>query len=307
MNSDNSGKKFGYEKTESVRNCTVKLPYVPGKSWEDSESVKSNITGSDISLTAEPEIKLSAESEIRLTAEPEIKSTAEPEISLTAEPEIKSTADPIISPKTDLAKKPSIELILDSDDEASSLSQKKSVGDDVENPSPVKSESSKDDAKKRPIVLVNKSDQQSNGAKRRFFDFKIPKRKKVKPPRPAFQYSKAIESKKPKEKVKLNLTAALACKTFTPYEYSKKVKALEALTGQRDFSVNPYCTVTVKGIKPQPYRVVKGFLIDSRIWIEKVANIQFVGDRTVFLVEKCYRRTFIHIIGNNPLITVLDD
>ncbi|OMJ14232.1 hypothetical protein AYI70_g8012 [Smittium culicis] len=54
----------------------------------------------------------------------------------------------------------------------------------------------------------------------------------------------------------------------------------------RDHSVNPYCTVTVKGIKPQPYRVVKGFLIDSRIWIENVANIQFVGDKTVFLVEK---------------------
>ncbi|OMJ12706.1 hypothetical protein AYI70_g8950 [Smittium culicis] len=164
----------------------------------------------------------------------------------------------------DLPKNLSIELILDSDDEASSLSQKKNDEGDIENSS-------------------------------------------VKPPRPAFQYSKTIETKNPKEKVKLNLTAALACKTFTPYEYSKKVKALEALTGQRDHSVNPYCTVTVKGIKPQPYRVVKGFLIDSRIWIEKVANIQFVGDKTVFLVEKCYRRTFIHIIGNNPLITVIEE
>ncbi|OMJ22052.1 hypothetical protein AYI69_g5558 [Smittium culicis] len=150
MNSDNSGKKFGYEKTESVRNCTVKLPYVPGKSWEGSESVKSNITGSDISLTAE--------SEISLTVEPEISLTVEPEISLTAESEIKSTAVPIISPKTDLPKKPSIELILDSDDEASSLSQKKSVGDDVENPSPVKSDTSISDAMKRPIALLNKSD-----------------------------------------------------------------------------------------------------------------------------------------------------
>ncbi|OMJ28676.1 hypothetical protein AYI69_g1848 [Smittium culicis] len=283
MNNENCDKKFGFEKSDSVRNSTVKLPYVPGISWEDSEPVKSNLIEPEISLTADPEISL----------------TADPEISLTAEPEIELTLKPVSIPP--------IELILDSDDEAPSLSQKKSVGDDVENPSPVKSETLKDDAKKRPIVLVKKSDHQSLGAKRRHFDFKIPKYKKVKPPRPAFQYSKAIESKKPKEKVKLNLTAALACKTFTPYEYSKKVKALEALTGQRDHSVNPYCTVTVKGIKPQPYRVVKGFLIDSRIWIEKVANIQFVGDKTVFLVEKCYRRTFIHIIGNNPLITVIDE
>ncbi|OMJ14627.1 hypothetical protein AYI70_g7767, partial [Smittium culicis] len=83
MNSENSGKKFGYEKTESVRNCTVKLPYVPGKSWEDSESVKSNLTGSDIRLTTDPEISLTAEPEISLTAEPQISLTAEPEIKLT--------------------------------------------------------------------------------------------------------------------------------------------------------------------------------------------------------------------------------
>ncbi|OMJ09578.1 hypothetical protein AYI70_g10847, partial [Smittium culicis] len=181
MNSENSGKKFGFEKSESVRNSTVKLPYVPGKSWEDSESVKSHLTGSDSSLIAEPEIKLSTEPEISLNAEPEISLSAEPEIKLSTEPELKLTADPEIKPtvypeisqKMDLPKNLSIELILDSDDEASSLSQKKNDEGDIENSS-------------------------------------------VKPPRPAFQYSKTIETKNPKEKVKLNLTAALACKTFTP-------------------------------------------------------------------------------------------
>ncbi|OMJ25025.1 hypothetical protein AYI70_g1182 [Smittium culicis] len=37
-----------------------------------------------------------------------------------------------------------------------------------------------------------------------------------------------------------NVSAAIACSSFTPTEYAKKVKALELLTGQRDVSVNPF-------------------------------------------------------------------
>ncbi|OMJ21684.1 hypothetical protein AYI70_g3318 [Smittium culicis] len=171
---ENNDKKVSYEKSESVRKSTVKLPYVPGKSLEDSESVKSNLNGSDIRLTAERKISLTAEPEIKLTAEPKVKPIAEHGIGLTAKPEIKHAVTPRINFSLESAIIPTVEFILDSND-------------DVENSSSVKIDAS------------------------------------VNPPRPAFQYSKAIETKKPKEKVKLNLTAALACKTFTPYEYSKKV------------------------------------------------------------------------------------
>ncbi|OMJ20069.1 hypothetical protein AYI69_g6360, partial [Smittium culicis] len=73
-----------------------------------------------------------------------------------------------------------------------------------------------------------------------------------------------------------NLSAAIACSSFTPYEYSKKVKALELLTGKRDLSVNPFCKVVVTGIIPQPIRMVKKALIELTIRVEMVGKISFV-------------------------------
>ncbi|OMJ11000.1 hypothetical protein AYI69_g10028 [Smittium culicis] len=97
-----------------------------------------------------------------------------------------------------------------------------------------------------------------------------------------------------------NLTAALAISTFTPYEYSRKVKALEQLTGKRDTSVNPYHLVIVTGINQQPIRMVKQCLIVLSICIANVADIKFNGRNTEFLVLKTYFGTFLYKISNNP-------
>ncbi|OMJ21572.1 hypothetical protein AYI70_g3416 [Smittium culicis] len=102
-----------------------------------------------------------------------------------------------------------------------------------------------------------------------------------------------------------NLTAALSCSTFTPYEYSRKVKALEQLTGKRDTSVNPYHLVIVTGINPQPIRSVKQCLIGLSICVANVANIKFNGRNTELLVLKTYLSTFIYKISNNPNITII--
>ncbi|OMJ23606.1 hypothetical protein AYI69_g4907 [Smittium culicis] len=102
-----------------------------------------------------------------------------------------------------------------------------------------------------------------------------------------------------------NLSAAIACSSFTPYEYFKKVKALELLTGKRDLSVNPFCKVVVTGIIPQPIRMVKKALIELTIRVEMVGKISFVGNNTEFLVLKAYKDKFCFKIGSNTFITIL--
>ncbi|OMJ26772.1 hypothetical protein AYI69_g3815 [Smittium culicis] len=102
-----------------------------------------------------------------------------------------------------------------------------------------------------------------------------------------------------------NLSAAIACSSFTPYEYSKKVKSLELLTGKRDLSVSPFCKVLVTGIIPQPIRMVKKALIELTIRVEMVGKISFVGNTTEFLVLKAYKDKFCFKIGSNPFITFL--
>ncbi|OMJ15947.1 hypothetical protein AYI70_g6914 [Smittium culicis] len=102
-----------------------------------------------------------------------------------------------------------------------------------------------------------------------------------------------------------NLPTAITCSSFTPYEYSNKVKALELLTGKRDLSVNPFCKVVVTGIIPQPIRMVKKALIELTIRVEMVGKISFVGNTTEFLVLKSYKDKFCFKIGSNPFITII--
>ncbi|OMJ26923.1 hypothetical protein AYI69_g3660 [Smittium culicis] len=103
-----------------------------------------------------------------------------------------------------------------------------------------------------------------------------------------------------------NLSSAIACSSFTPYEYSKKVKSLELLTGKRDLSVNPFCKVLVTRIIQQPIRMVKKALIELTIRVEMVGKIPFVGNTTEFLVLKAYKDKFCFKIGSNPFITILN-
>ncbi|OMJ11003.1 hypothetical protein AYI69_g10031 [Smittium culicis] len=117
--------------------------------------------------------------------------------------------------------------------------------------------------------------------------------------------SAIIPTAPPAQRNQHNLSAAIACSSFTPYEYSKKVKALELLTGKRDLSVNPFCKVVVTGIIPQPIRMVKKALIELTIRVEMVGKISFVGNTTEFLVLKAYKDKFCFKIGSNPFITII--
>ncbi|OMJ10826.1 hypothetical protein AYI69_g10089 [Smittium culicis] len=102
-----------------------------------------------------------------------------------------------------------------------------------------------------------------------------------------------------------NISAAIACSSFTPNEYAKKVKALELLTGQRDVSVNPFCKIVVTGIDPKPFRLVKKGLIDMSILVCMVVNIQFVGKTTEFTIYKSYKGTFLYKLASNSFIKVI--
>ncbi|OMJ26737.1 hypothetical protein AYI69_g3851 [Smittium culicis] len=102
-----------------------------------------------------------------------------------------------------------------------------------------------------------------------------------------------------------NISAAIACSSFTPSEYAKKVKALELLTGQRDVSVNPFCKIVVTGIDPKPFRLVKKGLIDMSILVCMVVNIQFVGKTAEFTIYKSYKGTFLYKLASNSFIKVI--
>ncbi|OMJ26898.1 hypothetical protein AYI69_g3685 [Smittium culicis] len=102
-----------------------------------------------------------------------------------------------------------------------------------------------------------------------------------------------------------NISAAIACSSFTPSEYAKKVKALELLTGQRDVSVNPFCKIVVTGIDPKPFRLVKKGLIDMSILVYMVVNIQFVGKTTEFTIYKLYKETFLYKLASKSFIKVI--
>ncbi|OMJ26689.1 hypothetical protein AYI69_g3901 [Smittium culicis] len=82
-----------------------------------------------------------------------------------------------------------------------------------------------------------------------------------------------------------NISAAIACSSFTPDEYAKKVKALELLTGQRDVSVNPFCKIVVTGIDPKPFRLVKKGLIDMTILnIVLIRHLMAICDNFLFFM-----------------------
>ncbi|OMJ12771.1 hypothetical protein AYI69_g9272 [Smittium culicis] len=102
-----------------------------------------------------------------------------------------------------------------------------------------------------------------------------------------------------------HLAAASSCAFYTPYEHSKKIKAIEQLTGTRVDSTNPFDLVVLKGINRQPIRHVKDGFIKLGIHIEMVGNIKFVKDTTEILIIKTYKKTFIHKLKNFPAIKVV--
>ncbi|OMJ13405.1 hypothetical protein AYI70_g8516 [Smittium culicis] len=82
---------------------------------------------------------------------------------------------------------------------------------------------------------------------------------------------------------KTHLAAASSCAFYTPYEHSKKIKAIEQLTGTRVDSTNPFDLVVLKGINRQPISHVKDGFIKLGIYIDMVGNIKFVRDTTEIL------------------------
>ncbi|OMJ24687.1 hypothetical protein AYI69_g4546, partial [Smittium culicis] len=64
-----------------------------------------------------------------------------------------------------------------------------------------------------------------------------------------------------------HLAAASICRSYTPYDHSKKLKAIEELTGIRNTSVNPFDLVVLKGIRRKPITEVKKCFIDLEVYI----------------------------------------
>ncbi|OLY79388.1 hypothetical protein AYI68_g6547 [Smittium mucronatum] len=77
---------------------------------------------------------------------------------------------------------------------------------------------------------------------------------------------------------RLNLSAVVACRSYTPSEYTHRVWALNIIAGSTDNLVNPFSVVVVKGVQRQPIRAVKGALITLGMWVAKVANIRFENE-----------------------------
>ncbi|OMJ19035.1 hypothetical protein AYI70_g4980 [Smittium culicis] len=75
-----------------------------------------------------------------------------------------------------------------------------------------------------------------------------------------------------------HLAAASNCRSYTPYDHSKKLKAIEELIGIRNTSVNPFDLVVLKGIKRKPITEVKKCFIDLEVYIDMIGNIKFVQD-----------------------------
>ncbi|OMJ16185.1 hypothetical protein AYI70_g6767 [Smittium culicis] len=102
-----------------------------------------------------------------------------------------------------------------------------------------------------------------------------------------------------------HLAAASSCTFYTPYDHSKKIKAIEQLTGARVESTNPFDLVVLKGINRQPISYVKDGFIKLWIYIDMVANIKLVKDTTEILVIKTFKIAFIHKLKNFPAIKVV--
>ncbi|OMJ13525.1 hypothetical protein AYI69_g8971 [Smittium culicis] len=107
------------------------------------------------------------------------------------------------------------------------------------------------------------------------------------------------------EVYRTHLAAASSCAFYTPYEHSKKIKAIEQLTGTRVDHTNPFDLVVLKGINRQPISHVKDGFIKLGIYIDMVGNIKFVKDTTEILIIKTYKKTFIHKLKNFPAIKVV--
>ncbi|OMJ27263.1 hypothetical protein AYI69_g3307 [Smittium culicis] len=83
-----------------------------------------------------------------------------------------------------------------------------------------------------------------------------------------------------------HLAAASNCRSYTPYDHSKKLKAIEELTGIRNTSVNPFDLVVLKGIRRKQITEVKKYFIDLDVYIDMIGKIKFVDDRTEILEIK---------------------
>ncbi|OMJ14841.1 hypothetical protein AYI70_g7644 [Smittium culicis] len=103
-----------------------------------------------------------------------------------------------------------------------------------------------------------------------------------------------------------HLAANSNCRSYTPYDHSKKLKAIEELTGIQNTSVNPFDLVVLKGIKRKPITKVKRCFIDLKVYIDMIGNIKFVEDRTEILVVKSYKKSFLSKLIIFPAIKIVN-
>ncbi|OMJ25394.1 hypothetical protein AYI70_g923 [Smittium culicis] len=103
----------------------------------------------------------------------------------------------------------------------------------------------------------------------------------------------------------IHLAADSNCRSYTPYDHSKKLKAIEELTGIRNTSVNPFDLVLLKDIKCKPIAEAKKSFIDLEIYIDMIENIKFVEDRSEILVIKSYMKSFLSKLKIFPAIKIV--
>ncbi|OMJ09586.1 hypothetical protein AYI70_g10842 [Smittium culicis] len=295
-----NNKSFGFNNIEPARNSTVFLPHIPGKNYENpSEIDEMTLFGSGTFDDAVLSDKFtyefaSAESASAVSASA-VSASASSAIASSSSASSASASCASVSSAS--ASSVTVSSASAQSSSASSSCNKrkrgpepKSIGQLVPGPSYCAT-------KKKPV---------SRPLSSRLAVITYPVKTYKKPWQPKqVPLAASGSSGGPTSGPIANVSAAIACSSFTLTEYAKKVKALELLTGQRVVSVNPFCKIVVTGIEPMPFRLVKKGLIDLSILVCKVVNIQFVGKTTEFTIYKSYKGTFLYKLASNPLITVI--
>ncbi|OMJ26733.1 hypothetical protein AYI69_g3857 [Smittium culicis] len=290
MSKQVNDKKYGYHHKQPARNSTVLLPHIDGKNYEESEPEVPVASSSrrPIAASATPPPRYAAHK----GPAPVEKSSSGSSVTLTddSSPSPSPPEPTPVTPPFSGFKRPAIPSRFAAHKRPALSSS----------PSPMPPSTPTLPACCRPSSSLKRT---SSGSIQS--PYRIPKYTTENPGPIRFNPPASEPIVLPRTQSTHNLTAALACSTFTPYEYSRKVKALEQLTGKRDTSVNPYHLVIVTGINPQPIRMVKQCLIGLSICVANVADIKFNGRNTEFLVLKTYLGTFLYKISNNPFITIV--
>ncbi|OMJ21114.1 hypothetical protein AYI70_g3666 [Smittium culicis] len=300
-NNSNQEKKFGYHQSQPARNSSVFLPSIDGKNYELSDpevpvasssrhpfSAPTCSSGIPILATVTPPPRYAAHKR----PAPLINSGSVSSVTLTdsSSPYPSSPEPADVTPPTIGFKRPATPSRF-------AVHKRPALSS---SPTPMQPSTPPLPSCCRPSSSIRRTISGSVP-----IQYKIPKYSPSNPGPIRFYPTVSAPLVIPRTQSTYNLTAALACSTFTPYEYSRKVKALEQLTGKRDTSINPYHLVVVTGIHPQPIRMVKQCLIGLSICVANVANINFNGKNTEFLVLKTYLSTFLYKISNNQFITII--